>query len=71
MIDNEKVWLALPGEVDRWWRARSQMMLVPEGDGWKIVGSESGRARLAYAVLEGGKVRYELADVSPQVSATH
>jgi hypothetical protein len=26
---------------------------------------ESGRARLAYAVLDGGKVRYELADVSP------
>jgi hypothetical protein len=71
MIDNEKVWLALPGEVDSWWRARRQMTLVPEGDGWRIAGPESGRARLAYAVLDGGKVRYELAAVSPPGNSTH
>lgn len=71
MLDREKVWLALPGEVDRWWRARSEMTLVPQGDGWEIVGPESGRARLAYAVLDGGKMRYELADLSPMGNSTH
>ena len=65
MIEREKLWLALPGEVDRWWRARSQMMLVPRDSDWEIVGPESGRARLAYAVLDGDRVRYEFAKVSP------
>ena len=58
MIEHEKIWLALPGEVDRWWRARSQMTLVGRGNEWEIVGPESGRARLAYALLDGGKVKY-------------
>ena len=58
MIEHEKIWLALPGEVDRWWRARSQMTLVGSGNEWEIVGPESGRARLAYALLDGGKVKY-------------
>ena len=26
-----KLWIALPGEVDQWWRARSQMKLVYKG----------------------------------------
>lgn len=70
MIEREKIWSALPGEVDRWWRARSQMMLVPDGNSWKIVGPESGRARLAYALLDGGGVRYELAEVSSTEDST-
>lgn len=61
MIKRERVWATLPGEVDRWWRARSQMRLVSRGNKWEIEGPESSRARLAYAVLEGEKVGYELA----------
>jgi hypothetical protein len=61
MIAHENIWAALPGDVDRWWRARSQMSVVPRGDGWEIVGPEHERARLAFAVLEEGKLRYELA----------
>jgi len=70
MIDEEKTWVALPCEVDRWWRARHEMMLVPKGDDWEIVGPESGRARLAYAVFDGGRVRYELANTSPRENVT-
>jgi hypothetical protein len=44
-------WIALPGEVERWWRARSQMVVVQDGDGWRIEGDPSGRARLAYVEL--------------------
>lgn len=65
-IECERIWAALPGDVDLWWRARSQMELVPEGNDWKIVGPESSRARVAYAVLDGEQVVYELA--SPEHS---
>jgi hypothetical protein len=60
LIAREKIWAALPGDIDRWWRARSQMKLVPRGDEWEIVGPEKERARLAYAVLEGNHVVYDL-----------
>jgi hypothetical protein len=61
MITREMIWAALPGDVDRWWRARSQMSLVAHGDDWEIVGPQSERARLAYAVLDSGRLVYELA----------
>lgn len=66
MVASEKTWVALPGDVDRWWRARNQMRLVLLGNDWKIVGPESERARVAYAVLDGGRIVYELAGVSPR-----
>jgi hypothetical protein len=65
----EGTWAVLPGDVDRWWRARSQMRLVSRGDDWDIVGPEKERARLAYAVLDGGRLVYELEGVSPRKSA--
>ena len=64
VVVREKLWVTLPGEVDRWWRARSQMRLVPRGNDWEIVGPESERARLAYAVLTGGRLVYQL-EVAP------
>ena len=60
MVENEKVWMALPGEVDQWWRARSQMMLVPAGDGWKIAGPDCDRARVAYATLDAEGIKYSV-----------
>jgi hypothetical protein len=66
MVARERLWATLPGEVDRWWRARNQMRLVPRGDEWEIVGPESERARVAYAFLDGGRVAYELSSALPQ-----
>jgi hypothetical protein len=63
-IVRERLWATLPGEVDGWWRARSQMKLVPRGGDWNIVGPQSERARLAYAVLSGRRLVYELEGVS-------
>ncbi len=60
MISREKIWMALPGEVDRWWRARSHMKLVPQGNSWAIDGPEKERARVAYAVRDGARLTYEL-----------
>jgi len=59
-IDN--IWCPLPGELDRWWRARSQMELRQIGNCWEIEGAGKERARLAYAVLDGKRIVYELAE---------
>jgi hypothetical protein len=63
MIAREKIWEALPGEVDRWWRARSEMQLLEKNGRWEIKGPEKERARIAYAVLEGDRLRYEVTGV--------
>jgi len=60
MVAHEKIWAVLPGEVDRWWRARSQMKLVPCGDSWEIVGPEAEKARVAYAILDGDRLVHRL-----------
>ena len=54
------LWFALPSEIDSWWRARSQMSVVKEGDAWRIVGKGSERAALAFARKSEGKLVYEL-----------
>jgi hypothetical protein len=54
------VWAALPREVNRWWRQRSQMQLVPEGDNWRIVGEGSERARVAWATVDNDRLVYDL-----------
>jgi hypothetical protein len=56
-----RTWMALPADVDDWWRARAGMRLVPAGRSWRIEGPGCERARLAYASLDGGRVVYELA----------
>jgi len=63
MTEREKIWAPLPRDVDLWWRARSQMQLVRKDNEWEITGPEKERARLAYAILEGDRLSYELAEV--------
>jgi hypothetical protein len=63
--DHAGVWLALPGEVDQWWRDRNEMTLVRRGDAWRIQGPSCDRARVAYATLDGDGVAYTLVDHSP------
>lgn len=54
------VWIALPGEVNRWWRDRQQMALVADGAGWHIEGPGSDRARLAYARIDRDRLVYDI-----------
>ena len=54
------VWIATPGEVNRWWRRRAEMRLVHGPRGWCIEGPGSDRACLAYAVLDGDRLEYEV-----------
>ena len=59
-----RTWIALPREVNQWWRARNQMKLVRQGNNWVIEGPEKDRARIAYAVLEGDRLAYDLRPAS-------
>jgi hypothetical protein len=45
---NANMWLALPGEVDTWWRQRANMKIRHTANGWVIEGQGSERAKLAY-----------------------
>jgi len=54
------IWTALPGHVAAWWRQRSKMELVCENGKWRVEGSGSERARVAYASLAGDGVTYRL-----------
>src|SRR5690348_1380330 len=68
ITSHERVWHALPGEVDRWWRTRSQLKLIKRGGDWKIEGQGKERARIAYAILDGKQLVYEQAStVAPEV----
>lgn len=57
-----ETWIALPNEIATWWRLRSRMNLVNVGGTWRIEGEGRERARLAYAILQGDVLTYELAD---------
>jgi len=54
------LWVTLPGEVNRWWRERSQMSLVMRAGEWKIAGSGADRAIVAFASNVEGKLHYRL-----------
>lgn len=52
------LWIALPGEVDQWWRARNEMKLVCDSGKWRIEGEDRERARIAYATLANDRITY-------------
>jgi hypothetical protein len=54
----KNLWIALPGEVDTWWRQRNNMRLLPDGDGWRVEGEGAKRARVAYAEILNDTVHY-------------
>ena len=64
LVADHKLWAALPGEVNRWWRNRSEMELVRDDGRWHIEGPDKERARVAYAILEGDRLTYRLDETS-------
>jgi hypothetical protein len=69
MVTREKIWAALPGEVEQWWGARAKMKLVRKGSWWEVEGPDAERARIAFAVVEGDRLDYEVADARDQEGA--
>jgi hypothetical protein len=61
---NSGLWTPLPRELNDWWRLRSRMQLVKNGNGWEIVGEGKERARIAFVRLEDGKIVYDLEGIA-------
>lgn len=64
MRDERGVWTALPKDVARWWRQRSEMKLIEDGNGLRIEGEGKDRARIAYASEKNGRLVFELSPAS-------
>jgi hypothetical protein len=61
--ETRNLWIALPKEIDLWWRQRSQMKLVNHDGKWKIEGPGKERARVAYAKIIGNEIAYEIEEI--------
>jgi hypothetical protein len=56
----DDIWVAVPGEINDWWRTRSQLRIERSGESWRVSGQGAERATLAYAKNIDGKLVYEL-----------
>ena len=56
----ERLWFALPGEVDQWWRDRSKMRIANHAGNWRVEGQGAERAVLAFAKTAGDHLDYEV-----------
>lgn len=54
--DERNIWMATPGEVNRWWRQRAKMEIVEDGESLRIEGTGRERARIAYASEQDGQL---------------
>ena len=66
-LRDDGLWIALPGEVNRWWRSRQQMRLVPDGATWRIEGPDAHRARVAHATFADGRIVYQISAPADRV----
>jgi len=63
-LKSEKnVWVTTPGEVNTWWRQRSEMVLVEEDGQLRIQGAGKERASIAYASEKDGRLVLSLTAV--------
>jgi hypothetical protein len=54
------VWIALPRDVYHWWSLRDKMRIAERNGQVEIIGEGRQRARIAYALLDGDTVVYEI-----------
>jgi hypothetical protein len=66
--EKKSIWVTTPGEVNRWWRQRAQMRLVSTPKGYVIENPGDGRARIAFARLDGDRLVYEIEQSSALAS---
>jgi hypothetical protein len=57
---DRNVWIATPGEVNRWWRQRAAMRIVEDDEGVRVEGEGSERARIAYASAVDGRLAVDV-----------
>lgn len=56
----KRIWFAVAGEIDHWWRARRRMSVVNHDGKWRIEGPGAERAKLAFAKVIGQRLEYEV-----------
>jgi hypothetical protein len=61
-------WIPLPYQAAQWWRDRRAMRLVKSPNGWTVEGPNADRARVAYATIDGPRLKYSL---EPTVAQAH
>ena len=52
----QNLWVTTPGEVNQWWRQRSEMTIVEDDGPLRIEGAGSERASIAYAGQKDGRL---------------
>ncbi len=57
---DQNVWIALPGEINDWWRSRAKMRVRRVTGTWQVEGEGSERARVAFASVENDQIRYRI-----------
>ena len=65
----QELWVTLPGELNRWWRARQRTMLVKKGSQWIVEGPAKRDARIAFARVENDQIVFEIESLEPQSEA--
>jgi hypothetical protein len=65
----KNLWVTTPGEVNTWWRQRSEMTLVEEDGQLRIEGTGKERASIAYASENDGRLVLSVAAASTMVSS--
>jgi hypothetical protein len=55
-----KIWLAVAGQIDQWWRMRREMQLVEQNGKWQIEGAGAERAKLAFARVKDDRLEYDI-----------
>ena len=58
--EREDVWVALPRQINAWWRRRAAMRVVRHGACWRVEGAGAEHARLAWATEVDGRLEYTL-----------
>jgi len=58
--EDQNVWIALPGEINDWWRSRAKMRVSHVNGCWQVEGEGSERARVAFASIENDRLRYRI-----------
>lgn len=54
----DRMWTPLPRDLAKWWRQRREMRLVYQDGQWRVQGTGSERACVAYSCLAGDQVSY-------------
>lgn len=55
------LWVAKPGEVNRWWRLRARMALERKNGMWEVIGEGAECANVAIASsVDGGRIQFRI-----------